>query len=229
MALLKLGGLIADIRGSVGGVTFARNRGGAYARNRTVPINPSSTRQTAVRALLGDLSNVWTTTLTQAQRAAWELYAANVPLINPLGEARNVSGINMFVRTNSVMLDTGGTRLDDAPTEFTVGPTITPSFSIDAAADTFDINDLGGYPETAPGVRLFVAVGRPQNPGINFYKSPFRKAYGDLIVEVTNPAPVADIPLPYPVAAGQALFIRSIALTPDGRLGGEVIQRFLVA
>lgn len=229
MALLKFGAMIADARGSIGGTVFARNRGGAYARNRTVPINPGTTRQTAVRALLGDLANAWTNTLSQVQRDAWELYAANVPLVNSLGEARNVSGINMYVRTNSVMLDTGGTRLDTAPVDFTVGPTITPAFTIDAAADEFDITGLGGYPETAPGIRLLVTIGRPQNAGVNFYKAPFRKAYGDLIVAVTNPTPVEDIPLPYPVAAGQALFIRSIALTTDGRLGGPVIQRFLVA
>lgn len=228
MALLKFGAMIADARGSVGGVVFARNRGGAYARNRTVPINPNTSRQSAVRALLGDLANIWTNTLTQVQRDAWELYAANVPLVNSLGESRNVSGINMYVRTNSVMLDTGGTRLDAAPTDFTVGPTISPSYTIDAAADTFDIDDLDGYSEASPGIRLFVSVGRPQNAGVNFYRSPFRKAYGDLIITGTNPTPVEDIPLPYPVAAGQALFIRSIALTTDGRLGGEVIQRFLV-
>lgn len=229
MALLKFGAMIADARGSIGGTVFARNRGGAYARNRTVPINPGTTRQTAVRALLGDLANAWTNTLTQVQRDAWELYAANVPLVNSLGEARNVSGINMYVRTNSVMLDTGGTRLDAAPVDFTVGPTITPAITIDASADDFDITGLNGYPETAPGIRLLVTVGRPQNPGVNFYKAPFRKAYGALILTGTNPTPVADIPLPYPVAAGQALFIRSIALTTDGRLGGSVIQRFLVA
>jgi hypothetical protein len=221
--------MVTEIRGSIGGTVFARNRGGAYARARTVGVNPSTTRQTSVRSLLADLAQYWSNTLTAAQRSAWNLYAANVPLINSLGEARNVSGQNMFVRTNSLVLDTGGTLLAAAPTNFTVGPTVTPTFTVDSAADTFDLTNLGSFTNPAGGTRFLLSVGRPQNAGVNFYKAPFQKAYGDLIIAVTNAPPIEDIPLPYPVAAGQAVFIRSIAITVDGRVGVPVIQRFLVS
>lgn len=229
MALVKLGPMVTEARGSIGGTVFARNRGGAYIRARTVGVNPQTTRQTAIRALLGDLASYWSSTLTAAQRAAWNLYAANVPLINSLGEPRNVSGQNMFIRTNSLVQDCGGALLTAAPTIFTVGPTVTPAITVDAAADTFDVTGLGGFTNPAAGTYFLWSVGRPQNAGVNFYKAPFQKAYGDLVVTPGNPPPIADIDLPYPVAAGQSLFIRSIAVTIDGRVGVPVIQRFLVA
>lgn len=229
MALLKLGGLIADIRGSIGGVTFARNRGGAYARNRTAPINPSSPRQIEVRATFASLTNRWTTILTEAQRAAWELYAENVPLPNTLGELRQVTGLNMYVRSNSLIEDTDGIQIDAAPVIFTVGPTITPTITVDEAADEFSITDLGAYDLLDGPVNLLWTTGRPQQPGVNFYKGPFQKAAAELAVDTTNDPPYGPFALTQPVAVGQALFIRTAVVTPDGRVGVPVIQRFLIA
>lgn len=228
MALIKLGALVSNISGSIGGTTFARNRGGAYIRNRTVPLNPQTTRQSAVRQVFGQLSNLWSTSLAAAQRTAWELYASNVPLPNALGEDRNVSGINMYSRGNALLLDTAGVREDDGPTVFTQGPSFTPTITLDEAADTLTVTDLGGYdPATDGFIGLFISQGRPQQPGVSFYKSPFQKVSGTQEVDLaTLPT---DVDLVFPIASGQAVFIRSIAVTIDGRVGQDVIQRFLVA
>lgn len=228
MALIKLGALVSEVRGSIGGVVFARNRGGAYIRNRSIPLNPQSVRQSAVRQVFGQLSNIWSTSLTAAQRTAWEVYASNVPLPNSLGENRNVSGINMYSRGNALILDTAGTREDDGPTIFTQGPSFTPTITLDSAADTLSVTDLGGYdPATDGFIGLFIAQGLPQQPGVSFYKSPFRKVSGTQEVDLaTLPT---DVDLAFPIAAGQALFIRTAVVTTDGRVGVPVVQRFLVA
>lgn len=216
------------MRGSIGGTTFARNRGGAYARNRTTPLNPSSARQSAVRAVLADLSQRWTNTLTQIQRDAWDLYADNVPLVNSLGEPRNVAGINMYLRSNTLLIDSGGVRVDDGPTIFNVGPTIIPTLVMVPLTNDFDITDLGTFVIPAEGIHIFIAQGAPQNAGVSFFRSPFRKAFGQL-VPLVPPFPIIDNPLPFPISAGQADFMRTIAITPDGRVGAESVQRFLIA
>lgn len=228
MALIKTGPIVAEIRGSIGGVTFARNRGGQYARNRSVPLNPQTTRQVAVRQEFGNLSNIWSTALSPAQRTEWSTYAANVPLVNSLGESRNVSGINMFSRGNALLLDTGGALADDGPAEFTQGPSFSPGLTIDATADTLDVVDLGGYdPDTSGVIGLLIQQSLPQQPGVNFYKSPFRKIFGGQIADLESLP--EDVPLAYPVQPGQAVFIRTATVTTDGRVGVPVIQRFLVA
>lgn len=228
MALIKLGALVSNISGSIGGTTFARNRGGAYIRNRTIPLNPQTPRQVAVRQIFGSLSNLWSTTVSAVQRTAWELYASNVPLTNSLGEDRNVSGINMYSRGNALLLDTGGVREDDGPIIFTKGPSFTPTITLDAATDTLTVTDLGGYaPSTDGAIGLLISQGKPQQPGVSFYKAPFQKVSGTQETDLLT-LPTA-VPLAFPIAAGQAVFIRTTQVTIDGRVGTPVVQRFLVA
>lgn len=228
-ALLKLGAMVADIRGSVGGATFARNRGGAYVRNRTVPLNPSSVRQTQVRAAFGDFSQRWATLLTQAQRDAWDLYAENVPIPNSLGEPRNVGGLPMFQRGNTLLFDTGASPVDDGPTVFTLGPTITPALELDVANQELDVTDLGTYDLANGPVNLLVQQGTPQNDGVNFFKGPFRKIGEINAVETSGEPPYGPFNLAFPVVAGQAVWFRTATVSNDGRVGVPVIQRFLVA
>ncbi|GAI01350.1 unnamed protein product, partial [marine sediment metagenome] len=45
MALIKYGGGIVQISGSIAGTVFARNKMGNYARPRTKPVNPRTARQ----------------------------------------------------------------------------------------------------------------------------------------------------------------------------------------
>lgn len=229
MALVKLGGLVAEIRGSIGGTVFARNRGGAYIRNRSIPLNPQSVRQVEVRSLLSDFSQRWAVVLTQAQRDAWDLYADNVPLVNALGESRNVSGINMFVRSNMLLAENGMTEVDDGPTQFTLGPTFTPTLSLDSTANTVDVTDLGGYDLSDGAVGVLLQQGTPQNGGVSFFGGPFRKIDGIAAVETSNEPPFADIPLAFPVEAGQSVWFRTATVSADGRVGVPVTQRFLVA
>jgi len=229
MALIKLGGMIAEIRGSVGGATFARNRGGAYVRNRSIPINPASVNQTRVRQLLAQLTELWTSALSEAQRESWRTYAANVPLINSLGEPREATGLNHYVRSNSLLLDTGGSRVDNAPTAFTVGPSFTPTISIDPATDTLDVTDLGGFtPSTDGTIGFLISMGPPQSPGVNFFRSPFRKIDGTQIADEGTDLPTG-VSLVFPIEPGQSVFIRTTQVTTDGRVGVPVVQRFLAA
>jgi hypothetical protein len=229
MALVKLGGMIAEIRGSVGGSTFARNRGGAYVRNRSVPLNPQTTNQVAVRTLFGIFAQRFSDTLTASQRDAWEQYAANVLLPNSLGESRQVTALNHYIRSNTLLSLTNQSLVDDAPTQFTTGPTIEPTITLDATADTLSFTDLGDYtPSTDGTIGVYTSQGDPQQPGVNFYKAPFRRVTGDAIADEATDLP-SSVALPKPIAAGQAVFIRTASVTPDGRVGVPVIQRFLAS
>lgn len=92
-----------DLSGKVGGIVASHNAGGAYFRAATIPTNPNTTFQQAVRNAVSQLSSMWQTTLTQAQRNEWEVYAANVKITNRIGEKINVSGLNHYVDRKSVV------------------------------------------------------------------------------------------------------------------------------
>jgi len=100
MALILFGNGIADIRGSINGTTFARNRSGAYARNRTVPINPGTIDQTLTRSLFGNVSNGWAN-LTEAQQDTWRGEAALQTRLNKLGQSYVPSGRQLYMEVNS--------------------------------------------------------------------------------------------------------------------------------
>jgi len=107
-------GMGGQLSGSVGGVVASRNAGGAYLRNRTVPVNPNSLRQQQSRLGFAASAIAWRA-LTAAQRAGWDSYAVATPVLNRLGENITISGLAMYVRTNAFRENTVLGQLPDAP------------------------------------------------------------------------------------------------------------------
>lgn len=211
--------LVTQASGSVGGATFAHNKGGLYIRARSIPTNPSSAQQQVVRNAMAQLTSRWTDTLTAAQRAAWTVYAELVPILDSLGEARTIPPLAMYVRCNVPRLQAGQAVVDDGPTTYTLGTMSDPTVSVDATADEFDL----GYTNTdawatTTGGFLFASASRPQNATINFFKGPYRFAglvTGDTTTPPTSPETIA---LPFACVAGQTIFFQIRASLADGRL-----------
>lgn len=220
MALIKLGGGVADIRGSIGGTVFSKNRYGSYTRNRTIPVNPSSSAQTKIRATLGQVRNAWFSVLTQAQRDAWAVYATNVPVQNRLGETINLTGWNMFARTNTALLYNDETIVAAAPTDFSLAEqdstlAITVSEATQLISVSFD-DTMDWCDED--GSFLFIYASRPQNATVNFFKGPYLIAGqvdGDSVTPPTTPETMA---VPFPVVEGHKLFVQARICRADGRL-----------
>src|ERR1019366_5338132 len=104
---IDLGFGVANMSGSVGGVTAARNKAGMYLRNRSMPLNPQTASQTSTRAILTQLAQQWAT-LTAAQRVAWNTAVGSFATSNSFGTSHPLSGIALFVRVNSNILHAAG-------------------------------------------------------------------------------------------------------------------------
>ena len=216
--------LVTALSGTIGGLVFAHNKGGAYVRNFAIPTNPGTVFQEVVRQAAAALSALWSSTLTQAQRDGWTAYAEAVPIPDKLGEPRNIPPLAMYVRSNVSRLQSGLLRIDEGPTVLTLpedftAPTID---SIDAAADTADIAFEGTDPwANEDDGALFVYISQAQGPTINFFKGPYRFAglvAGDLALPPTSPATIT---LPFAVTAGQKLFFQFRVARADGRLSSS--------
>ena len=214
MALFK-SALLTQASGSIGGMTLSHNTAGMYIRARTIPVNPNSAAQILIRAAFSGLVNRWTDTLSQVQRDTWELYAANVPLIGPLGDPTFVSGQNQYIRSNTPRSMILATIIDTAPAIFNTGALglVGVVSAIPATQDvTFSINNPDAW-NVANG-HLIVQQSRPQNPSINFFNGPYRfmnSFEGPIVGNATGPAVFAFV-------AAQALFFRVRASFPDARL-----------
>lgn len=211
--------LITQASGSVGGLTYSHNSGGLYTRARSIPTNPNSPQQATVRANMGALVNRWNAVLTDAQRDAWYVYAANVTVTNRLGDQVTISGPAHYTRSNQPRLQAGLSAIDDAPEVFNLGETGIVTGPVDAAADEIDVTFGGG--ETwvnTDGDLLLVWCSRPQNNTVNFFKGPYRFAgsiAGDATTPPTSPTAIA---LPFAAAAGNKVFFRTRVTRADGRL-----------
>jgi len=205
--------------GSVGGLTYSHNAGGMYTRSRTIPTNPATAAQVAVRNAMSQLVVRWGTTLTAVQRNAWAVYAANTPVVNALGDAVNRSGQQMFLRGNVIRVQEGAPEADDGPTTFDLGGFTAPTFSVSEATQLisvgFEDTDLWANEDDSFAA---VSASRPQSPGVNFFKGPYRRAGtidGDAVTAPTSPQTIA---VPFPVVAGQKLFLEFRVSRVDGRL-----------
>jgi hypothetical protein len=226
MAIILLGGGVAQASGSVGGVTFSRNRGGAYMRTRAIPVDPGTSEQSRVRAATAQCATRWQTQLTTAQREAWDTYALNVPLPNALGQPRNVGGIGMYIRSNvpRILLQvTGIDIVDDAPTEFNLGDYSAPAVvSLTAATDTLSMNFTEADDwVTEDGAAMIVWGSRARPPSINFFKGPYRESGSVVGNSTTPPTTPAAIVNAFGVQAGDRTFFRANVTRADGRLGSS--------
>jgi hypothetical protein len=220
MALVKFGGGVVQMSGSIGGTTYGRNRYGNIARARTTPVNANTARQSAIRAIMSSVSQSWFSILTASQRAAWGVYASNVAATNKLGEVIYLSGYNQFIKSNVAAQNAGLAAISDAPTIFTL-PGEDTSFAVEISVASQElsvtVDDTDDWLDEVGGA-IIVQMGMPQNDSIEFFGGPYRHADsidGDATTPPTIPAIIA---CPFPVAADQKVWTRGRIIRADGRL-----------
>lgn len=226
-ALFLPGPAVAEISGSVGGTTFARNRFGAYMRNRTIPVNPNSSHQQAVRNAVAQLAARWSQVLTSDQRSEWNSYGANVTVQNALGQDVNLTGFQQYIRSNSVRTARGDPIEDDGPAVLAL-PEVDPTilFSVVAATGVVTTTFDNGYDwaDTDDGF-LYVFQGVPQNGGVNFFNGPWRymgTIEGDTAVPPTSPD--ASLTVPFACQTAQNVWFYCRQSNADGRLTNRIIR-----
>lgn len=209
----------SEASGSIGGTVYAHNRGGQYVRARTIPVDPGSVYQQAVRMYMGTLSTAWSNILTAAQRGAWDNYADQVRIPDRLGDPRNVGGLGMYCRCNVPILQAGLTRVDDGPTTLTMPSFTAPTFTnVVAGTLTVDVGfDPGDAWANEVGGALLVYASRGKTITINYFKGPYR--FMDLVAGAASPpTSPQSMNLPFTVTAGQRVFFQARAVRADGRL-----------
>ncbi|KKM78615.1 hypothetical protein LCGC14_1358180 [marine sediment metagenome] len=209
------------LSGKIRGIVASHNAGGAYFRVLTIPTNPNTPQQQAVRNAVAGLTNQWNNVLTIAQRAEWELYADNVKITNRIGEQVNISGLAMFVRSNVARVQTGNPIVLDGPGIFNLGsytpPTLTNASEATQTVDlNFETTTLADLWANEVGGFMFGYISRPQNPSINFFRGPYRVAFS-IAGDPVAPASPATAGVPFPIVAGQRLFGRAVTCRADGR------------
>jgi len=220
--------LIGDLSGSMSGLVASTNRFGNYFRNKGLVTNPNSPAQVAIRTGFGVSSLVWRL-ISQSQRDAWIAYADATPLLRK-GKMVIMTGLNMFVRSNSVRFYNGQTTISDGPVnaglpEFTAVTAVASlatgvTVTIDPA-DDWATDNLGA---------MYSQVSDGQSPSINFFKSPFRPGGG---VQGADVGPIPDtfiIPVGNGWAINKKIFLTVNVTDAEGRVGQkQTLELIIVA
>jgi len=221
--------VITQASGSIGGTTYSHNAGGMYMRARSIPTNPGTAAQSTVRALMAQLVNIWSNVLVGSHRGSWDIYAANVPLLDAFGDPRYVSGLNHFIRSNLPRMQFGLDYVSVGPGIFNLGdytlPTVTASEITQALSTGFNVSDDW---VSEDGAALLEWSSRPMAPTINFFKGPYQAQnviLGDSGAPPTSPDAHSS---PFNFVEGQQIRTKYNVSRADGRLG-TVSRSFCIA
>lgn len=175
MALIKLGALTQDVRGSLNGSTFSRNKGGAYVRSKVSPVQPVSTASAASRQAFKIVSQIWSQQLTDIERAGWIAFASTHPYTNIFGDAITLSGIAFFQAASKTLQNLGFDVIADAPPTWDIDPPgdIAPMVSVDGAGNiSVLVNPT--VPPASGDITAYLMMTKLVAPGAQVQKNQYR-------------------------------------------------------
>lgn len=175
MAVIQVGSIVSDIRGSVGSETYSRGPGGLHVRARSNPSQPESEFRDGAQAIFSEVTKAWSGRLSEAQRQAWQVYGARYPRPNRWGVTSITSGYLAFVRANCTIKQAAPPVWFDVPPELGMlaAPIFTFAYS-NGALPYFVYLYIDSSVDLQEGFVLIVSMGKSCNVGVTYYSTPWR-------------------------------------------------------
>jgi hypothetical protein len=178
MAIVK-SHLFSVMAGSVGGITYLRNRyGSIVARSRTTPTDPNTPDQQSQRSKLSAGVAAWKA-LTPAERLSWEHYAKFTPWFNSLGDEIRLTGFNMYLSVRLTAQNINPTMNTSLLNTACCVPglMIHPEVSFSGCS-----GGVAGFcvdlvnPHPTDNMRVGIQISPAQSTSVNFYVGPYDKS-----------------------------------------------------
>jgi hypothetical protein len=201
--------IFGEMRGSIGGTTWSRNKGGMYARRRSTPTNPNSSRQQSTRTMLAICAANWSDVLTEPMREEWREWAQVNSWKNSLGVDVFLTGLDWYGMVNSRLLDAGAAAIT-SPGDLSAPPGLA---TLAITLPTTTTIAIAFTPALPTGGRLVAWGSGPLSVGQdpNFRQS---RLIG---YSAANAATPVTLVLPYTVVVGQKLKVFVGVLNAKGR------------
>lgn len=223
MAKIKFGAMMVDASGKLGGQVFAKNRGGAYIRTKTSPLNPQTSSQMGIRGIFASISSAWSS-LTEGERISFNSFVGDYARTDIFGDLRNPSGKALFQRLNQNLLLTQQPQITTC-----VAPSAVPFANLiscngDVSDEELTVQTIGD----TTGSKLMIWATPQLSQGKSFIKNDLRlltvvdggdgisrDIWGDYIVKFGVPSAGANIHVGVRVvnANGQASPLETVKAT----------------
>lgn len=218
MAIVRFGGGVSELRGSIAGNTFSRSRAGGIVRNRITPINPSTTFQSAVRNNFAQAVSEFRN-LSAPKIDEWNTFAQTLSFQNALGQDYTPSAEEVYLRSSLNLSRINIPPLGAAPIATPDPPVITsPGVAdISAALGVLTLAQVAGFAATATSI-IVVETSLPVQSSINNFSRLYKQlgffvlaATIDFLSSMENRFLAGGS---IPASTGQAVGIRLRAILP---------------
>lgn len=170
MAKIKFGAVITDSRGGIGGQQLRMSRYGNVLSNKPHQPTKLTSHAAGARALFGNYSKRWWSTLTSTQRDDWRTLAAANPITNAWGDEYPLTGLAFYIKLNTRLVTAGLAPTDDAPTDQAVTSLVTLTLAA-TAPDSLVLTYTGSPVPT--DYRLYVFATGAISPGVTNFDGKF--------------------------------------------------------
>lgn len=168
--------IMSQMIGSVGGITYTKNRYGAIiGRTRVSPVNVNSNPLETLRTYFNAAVARWKS-LSDGQRNGWEVFAAGTPWKGALGDDIKLTGQAMYIAQVSGRMFADPAHLiagyDVAPC--TPGLIATPLLDFNCCSNP-DVGVIVTVTNQDPTVTIdaIVRISPPQSPSVNYWSGPY--------------------------------------------------------
>jgi hypothetical protein len=144
-------------------------------------------------------------------------------MTNKLGQTIYLSGLNHYIRSNSCILQAGGSVVDAGPTELSLAgqdPAFAAAISVAAGNISVAFDDTLDWLDEDGG-HMLVSMGSPVGGSRNYVQGPWKVAGaidGDSVTPPTTPD--TSLSPPFTPVAGQKCDVRARIIRADGRVSG---------
>lgn len=216
---MKFGAIVVAGSGKIGGHVASKNRGGAYLRTKVTPTNPQTASQSGVRNTLGSLATGWSQ-LTDAERLSFNDAVKDFATTDIFGDIKNPSGINLYVKLNTNLTNSGQALITSAPAKVEV-----PAIAI--ADVVFDVSTSGDslvtLTNTDANTKEVIISATPKvTAGTSYVKNLFRVISHIAVDGATIEYGAAYIAKFGNLVAGDKFFIKIEVVMENGQKGTAV-------
>lgn len=139
MAVIKLGSIVTDIAGSIGGTTFRRTSTGHAVYNKQGKQVKSAFAKASRKNELGNIFSSWYN-LTENEREQWAKNASVYPLKDKFGNTKYLTGRQLYTKLNAQLLPANvSSDVNSFDTFVELAPTSIGLFDISASELTLNI------------------------------------------------------------------------------------------
>lgn len=160
MAKVIFGGGISAMSGRLGGIVYARNRGGAYVRTYVPTPIPGTVHQATAQLRWQGPAVTWAGR-TEAERNAWRAYAKSHPVQDRMGQRMYLSGFNWWMKVSYLRNLTSGGSWGNFPPDDPVW-----------ASRLINVTTPGTFALTTTSARVYLGPGAQVGMTLACYVTP---------------------------------------------------------